>query len=178
MKRSAHTAYETNETQIYEYKGNYFILQMCQQGKILNPAHGSKQLASDFCALSCKISIDSSSLALGDATLIALNDFDVIGHPFDQFDIPARNKIVASWFGARGMGSLEKNCRVVQIIENLQTGSLSVIPFDNHVINDWNGPIEGGAIDLAGRDAESLGNAVKAAFLVATYHPDRKDPMY
>ena len=66
---------------------------------------------------------------------------DVIGHPFDKFDIPARNKVISSWFGARGMGSLEKNCRVVQIIQEIATGVVSVKPFDNHNRNNWNGVI-------------------------------------
>ena len=177
MRRSNHTIYTTLDAAIYEYKKQYFILQRCQQGQELNPAHGSAQLAGDFCAVSAKIPVDSSALEIGRATLKALDDFDVIGHPFDQFDIPARNKVISSWFGARGMVSLEKNCRVVQIIQDIATGVVSVKPFDNYNRNPFNGPMEDKVIKLKNVTPTSLGEAIQAAFLVATYHPERKDPI-
>jgi hypothetical protein len=177
MRRSNHTIYTSLDTAIYEYKRHYFILQRCQQGQELDPAHGSEQLVSDFCALSAKMPIDSSAVEIGSATLKALDDFDVIGHPFDKFDIPARNKVISSWFGARGMGSLEKNCRVVQIIQEIATGVVSVKPFDNHNRNNWNGPMEDKVIKVNPATAVSLGEAIQAAFLAATYHPERKDPI-
>lgn len=176
MQRSKHTAYTTHEMQIYEYKGNYFLLEMCQQGQELNPLHGSRQMPSDFSALSAKLPIGSPAIEIGNATLKALSDFDTRPHPFNEFDIPARNRVIASWFGARGMGSLEKNCRVVQIIKYLENGKMHVIPFNNHNINNWNGPMEGRNIVLRSDDSASkLGETVKDAFLIATYHPERKD---
>ena len=177
MKRSQHTNYKRWDADIYEYKKQYFILQMCQQGQELIPAHGSEQLVSDYCAVREKIPVGSSALEIGQATLKALDDYDVIGHPFDQFDIPARNKVISSWFGARGMGSLEKNCRVVQIIQEIATGVVSVKPFDNHNRNNWNGPMEDKVIKVNPATAVSLGEAIQAAFLAATYHPERKDPI-
>ena len=176
MRRGSHTTYTWLDAEIYEYKKQYYILQSCQQGKELDPAHGSEQLASDFCAVSAKMPIDSSAEAIGQATLKALDDFDTIGHSFDKFDIPARNKVISGWFGARGMGSLEKNCRVVQIIQDIATGVVSVKPFDNHNRNNWNGPMEDQVIKIKPVTSVSLGEAIKAAFLVATYHPERKDP--
>ena len=177
MKRSQHTNYKRWDAEIYEFKKQYFILQMCQQGQELIPAHGSEQLVSDYCAVSEKIPVGSSALEIGQATLKALDDYDVIGHPFDKFDIPARNKVISSWFGARGMGSLEKNCRVVQIIQEIATGVVSVKPFDNHNRNNWNGPMEDKVIKVNPATAVSLGEAIQAAFLAATYHPERKDPI-
>ena len=176
-RRSKHTIYTELDSDIYEYKNNSFILQKCQQSQELDPRHGSRQLPSDFCAVSAKIPVSSSALEIGQATLKALDDFDVIGHSFDKFDIPARNKVISSWFGARGMGSLEKNCRVVQIIQDIATGVVSVKPFDNHNRNNWNGPMEDKVIKIKDVNASSLGEAVQAAFLIATYHPERKDPM-
>ncbi|WP_369944448.1 hypothetical protein [Xanthomonas medicagonis] len=178
MRRSSHTNYKWLEAQIYEYKGSYFVLEMCQQGQVLLPAHGPEQLASEFCALSMKLDCGVGSDALGSATKKALEDFDTQSHPFDQYDIPSRNKVVWGWFGARGMGVLEKNCRVVQVLHFLESGEIRVIPFDNHQCNHWNGPMDGHAITLSqGAGASEIGGAVEAAFLLATYHPERKDPV-
>ena len=176
MKRSQHTNYKRWDANIYEYKKQYFILQMCQQGQELNPDHGPGQLASDFCALGEKIPVESSSVVIGHAVLSVLNDFDIIGHSYGKFDIPARNKLISSWFGARGMGSLEKNVRVVQVIKYLGTGVIDAIPFDNYNKNNFNGPMEEGVIRLNTEKAEDVGEAVKAAFRLATFHPERKDP--
>ncbi len=68
MKRSQHTNYKRWDADIYEYKKQYFILQMCQQGQELIPAHGSEQLVSDYCAVSEKIPVGSSALEIGQAT--------------------------------------------------------------------------------------------------------------
>ncbi|WP_052712037.1 hypothetical protein [Paracidovorax citrulli] len=178
MRRSSHTNYKLLETQIYEYKGNYFVLEMCQQGQVLLPQHGPEQLASEFCALSAKLDRGVGAEELGKATVKALDDFDTQAHSFDEYDIPGRNKVVSGWFGARGMGVLEKNCRVVQVLRYLESGETRVIPFDNHNRNDWNGPMEDKAISLSrNADASEVGHAVQAAFSSATYHPERKDPV-
>ncbi len=177
MRRSKHTDYKFLETQIYEYKGDYYIIEECQQGQELLPQHGSEQGASDFCAISKKLSKTASNTEIGEQVLVALDNFDRQPHPFDQFDIQARNKIVSGWFGARGMGSLEKNCRVVQVVKNIKSNMINVIPFDNHNHNSWNGPMEEKSIELKSITSSSLGDAVQAAFRVATYHPERKDPI-
>lgn len=178
IRRSLHTNYEWLDTQIYEYKGSYFVLEMCQQGQVLRPEHGSEQRASEFCALSARLDRDVDADELGRATTKALDDFDTRPHPFDQFNIPSRNKVVSGWLGARGMGSLEKNCRVVQVLHSLKRSETLVIPFDNHRRNNWNGPMEDHAITLPQEtDAFEVGRAVKTAFSLATYHPERKDPV-
>ncbi|MBB6366707.1 hypothetical protein FHR56_001820 [Xanthomonas sacchari] len=178
MRRSSHTNYKLLETQIYEYKGSYFVLEMCQQGQVLLPQHGSEQLASEFCALSAKLDRDVGAEELGQATLKALNDFDTQAHSFDEYDIAGRNKVVSGWFGARGMGILEKNCRVVQVLRYLERGEIRVVPFDNHNRINWNGPMEEKAVSLSGNaGAFEVGRTVQSAFLSATYHPKREDPV-
>ncbi|MEN9133863.1 hypothetical protein [Xanthomonas euvesicatoria] len=178
MRRGLHTKYETLDTQIYEYKGSYFVLEMCQQGEVLNPAHGPSQRASEFCGLSAKLEGESDSNKIGQAVLTALDEFDTKPHPFSHFDIPLRNKTVSGWFGARGMASLEKNCRVVQVLHYLQRDEIHIIPFDNHNRNNWNGPMDDKIIVLPSTaGATEIGDAVRAAFAVATYHPERKDPV-
>jgi hypothetical protein len=179
MRRSSHTNYKWLEAQIYEYKGSYFVLEMCQQGQVLLPVHGPEQLASEFCALSATLDCAVGADELGRSTSKALDDFDTQPHPFDQYDIPSRNKVVSGWFGARGMGVLEKNCRVVQVLHSLKRSETFVIPFDNHRRNNWNGPMEDHAITLPQEaGAFEVGRAVKTAFSLATYHPERKDPVY
>jgi hypothetical protein len=176
MKRSKHTNYTSADTQIYEYKNTYFVFEECQQGEELNPAHGSQQLASDFCDVSAKLPLNYDAKAMGEAVLQALEDFDRKPHPFGQFDFPARNKTISGWVGARGVGSLEKNCRVVQVIQALPLKTLVVKPFDNNNRNNWNGPMEDQVIELpATATARDVGEAVRKAFTRATYHPERKD---
>ena len=177
MRRSKHTNYVTAHTQIFEFKQTYFVLEECQQGQFLNPAHGTFQHVSDFSGLSAKFSDDYTHNEMGLAVIKALDNFDCTAHPFDEYDFPARNKAICGWVGARGMGGLEKNVREVQIIQSLSDQSTAVIPFDNNNRDNWNGPMEDCIIQLPpGSPAEQIGEAVRQAFKLATYHPERKDP--
>jgi hypothetical protein len=186
-RRSKHTHYTEENTQIYEYKNQYYLLEECQQGQVLNPAHGTEQSAGDFAAVSSVLPATYGEEEIGKATLKALQDYDRQAHPFDQFDIPARSKVISGWFGARGMGVLEKNCRIVQVIRNLdgasrdyptlKNGSIIIIPWDNNILQPYHAPMNNELITLPSTaTATDIGAAIKKAFEISTYHPQRKDP--
>ncbi|THJ30098.1 hypothetical protein E8K88_17825 [Lampropedia aestuarii] len=180
MRRSKQTKYVTLDSEIWEYKNNYYIMQMCQQGKVLHPKIGSNQMPGEYTCVSTKTPTDTEAGQLGKATLKALDDFDVQVHPYEVVDIPERNKIIASWFCARGMGSLIKNVRVVQVIQIIEAGMIKVRPLDGRDKNNWNCPIEEEAIEIKYSEAnidQLLGEAIKAAFAVTPYSPERKDPI-
>lgn len=178
MKRSNFTHYVAEDTLIYEYKEAFFVMERCQQGKELNPAHGSRQFPSDVSTLTARLDIPCTALALGQAVLKSLDDFDTRGHPYDEFDLPARNKYIAGLIGARGMPSLERDSRTVVVVRSLDDMGYTIQPTDNNVLNPWLGVLTGEfEIKLPSEvSAEDVGAAVLKAFSLSTYHPKRKTP--
>ncbi|NHZ43528.1 hypothetical protein [Massilia aquatica] len=176
MKRSPTTVYTYAETRIYEFKNAYFVIEECQQGQILNPAHGSQQLASDYAALSAALRTDCSAREMGAAVAKALADYDSRAHPYGEYNLKARNKAISNWVGARGIMDLEKNSRQVQLIQDLLKNSLTIFPYDNCIAQPWYGPMEDCAITLPGTaSCTDIGEAVCQAFTLCTYHPERTE---
>ncbi|NHZ96102.1 hypothetical protein [Massilia sp. CCM 8734] len=171
------TIYTYAETRIYEFKNAYFVIEECQQGEILNPAHGSQQLASDYAALSAKLSTDYSFEEMGAAVANALSAYDSRPHPYNEYDFSARNKTISKWVGARGIMDLEKNSRQVQVVQDLVNNSYTIFPYDNCTAYPWYGPMEDRAIKLPGTASLSeIGEAINKAFTLSTYHSERKNP--
>lgn len=176
MKRSSFTLYTREDTIIYEYKNFLFIMEECQQGQTLNPAHGPRQFQSDISALSAKIELPCSESVLGAAILKALNDYDSKGHPFEKFDLKARNKYIASLVGARGLPSFERDSRIVNITRALEDMSYTIWPTDNNNLNPWIAAKTGeDEIHLPATATETdIGSGVLKALSRSTYHPLRK----
>lgn len=173
MKRSKHTKYIYDKSIIYEYKEKYYVMELCQQGKELNPAHGSRQFLSDIAFLSTTLENTASPLEIGQAVFKALDDFDTRGHPYDKFDDSGRNKYIAKLVGARGLPSLERDSRQVVVTRYLDEPRILVYPTDNNHINPWietTTPVEL-PIDAS---PEKLGQCVIQAFEQSTWSPNRK----
>ncbi len=175
MKRSNFTDYVKEETLIYEYRGEFFVMEQCQQGRELNPAHGSRQFPSDISALSDRLPISCSDGEMGRAVIKALDDFDSKGHPYDEFDFPARNKFISSLVGARGLPSLERDSRMVVVNRNLADMSCIVFPVDNNKLNPWTEIVDSQKAVLPPNvSVDEAGAAVLNAFKLSTFHPKRK----
>lgn len=176
MKRSTHTRYRYERTTVYEFAGRYFVLEECQQGRVLVPAHGPDQIASDFAGLSASLLATCSDTQMGAAVLRALEGFDTCAPPFEQFDLPARNREMARWMGSRGINALERDSRKIHVERALPERTMRVFAYDNCNVDPWYGPMLDRAIPLAATaTADELGAAVRAAFGMCTYHPQRKD---
>jgi hypothetical protein len=176
VKRSQHTHYRYHRATVYEFKNQYFVMEECQQGRVLLPAHGPGQIASDYAGLSATLPVHYLDAEMGAAVVRALDDFDSRAHPFDQFDFSARNKQIAQWMGARGIQSLETNSRKVHVELQLQDRALQVFAYANCTADPWYGPMLDRPIGLsAAASLDDIGAAVRSAFERATYHPDRKD---
>ena len=177
MKRSQITHYTYAESLIYEFKNRYFVIERCQQGVKLNPAHGTEQGPSENCALSASLALNCSPDDLGLAVLKAIDVFDTHPPAFDPWENKELGKLLCSLMGARGIPTLEKNCRLVQVVKYHDTDIYTVYPYDNCNLNPWHGPFEGRDIVLPGSSGPTeIGEAVLRAFSISTYHPERKDP--
>jgi len=178
QRRSDFTIYEYLHSTIFEYKEKYFIIQEAQQGRVLNPAHGTSQNGTDYAALAAVFNaknVDPDDL--GSAILIALDKFDTEPHPFEQVDIPARNRCIKKWIGYRGIKEFEVNQRGVSVTYRIVEKKYIVRPFANHTIRPWIGPQGMPEIVLEdGVSAKEIGDAVLRAFEIATYNPNRTDP--
>ena len=181
MKRRDKTNYVMDDAVIYEFKKTYFVLEMCQQGKEINPNHAhTHQLPSDITALLAALPMPCTANDLGAATLKALNEFDTRGHPFDKFDFPARNKYIAGLMGGRGLPSLLKNARIVHATRDIASGTYKIIPtFPDLHISEQIDAMERAKLCLpAGTSAADIGEGVLRMFAISTYDPERKDPHF
>lgn len=178
QRRGEFIVYEYLRSTIFEYKKKYFIIQECQQGRLLNPQHGNSQRGADFAALATIFNANNANAdELGDAILSALEKFDTEPHPFDDFDFSSRNKYIKKWMGARGIKEWETNQRVVDVIYKIVEDKYIIRPYANHTINPWIGPEGMPEFILQGDiSAKEMGNTVLRAFQIATYNPNRTDP--
>ncbi len=176
MKRSQFTHYRYAESLIYEFRKNYFVIERCQQGVELNPAHGSEQGPSEDCALSASLSLGCSAKDLGQALLKAIENFDTHPPAFNPWEDKEHQKALCDWMGVRGIPTLEKNSRLIQVVKDYGADIYTIYPYDNCNINPWNGPFAGHEIVLPGSSGPTeIGEAVIKAFAISTYHPERKD---
>lgn len=174
-RRSSFTNYTWVKASIFEYKERFIVLEECQQGQVLIPAHGSEQRVSDFADLSGTLRLDCTAKEMGQVVFKALENFDTKPHPYGQFDFSSRNRYIKKWMGARGIDEWETNQRVVDIEQELDSGKYIVRPFDNCNIHPWNGPEGMPEIELsASATIEEIGQAVLDAFKLATYNPSSK----
>jgi len=177
MRRSNFTNYTHAETLIYEFRNKYFVIEHCQQGVELNPVHGTRQFPGEYCALSASLPLDCSTDEMGQEVIKAIDDFDTRPPLFESWDRRALGKALCGWLGARGIPTLEKNCRIVQVVQYFEENIFKIYPYDNNNLNPWHGRYEGREIVLPGSATpEQIGEAVIKAFSLSTYHPERKDP--
>lgn len=175
-KRSDFTDYVYDEVVVYEYKNKFFVMEMCQQGQVLNPAHGSRQSVSDIAFLSACLSLDCTSAELGSAVLKALDSFDTRAHPYDKFDDVARRKHIAGSVGARGLATLERDSRTVFVVRYFKENEIKISPTDNNNRKPWVDTINTEEILLpTSASAEEIGKATLQAFAVSLFHPNKKN---
>jgi hypothetical protein len=172
-RRSSFTNYTHLSVTIYEYKNSFFVLVESQQSQVLNPAWGSKQGESDYADLGCILPLHCSSVEIGDAVMIALDNFDTKPTPYDKFDFSARNRQIKKWIGYKGIAEFDRSLREVDVRKWLDGSGYVITPFDNNNINPWIGGMKDKTILLSdSASSEELGSAVLEAFKMATYHPD------
>ncbi len=160
---------------IYEFKGNYFVIEESQQG---TTAHESVyQRASEIRALAIKLPIGGSVEELGNATRRALANYDIEPPKYNSWDSKELVKQLVGWLGARGFATIEKNSRMVRVSEELSSGTIKVYPSDNYQANPWYG-IELDKVLVIDEKCtdEALGEVILEAFTQSTYNPDRVDP--
>jgi hypothetical protein len=182
MRRSENTQYSYIEVIIYEFGRHYYFIERCQQGTTA-PA-GANQRASENCALSSMLKIAESSFEnIGKAALNALNSFDTHAPSYDPWENKELGKQFCGWFQSRSVSAVEKNSRMVQIFyyikpnENKKTAadSYEVVPYDNCNTNPWPTALHEQSITLSSSATEhELGQAIRKAFEVSTFHPSKK----
>ena len=171
----------TQDILIYEFEGNYFLIQRGQQGE--NPAPQTscqRQLPSENTGLFSKLPFSCSSEKLGEAAIMALDNFDVIPPQYDPWENKELNKQLCEWLGTKYFATITKNSRMVQLVREENT--VEIIPFDNHNKNPWYGPMikdAGFRKDVffttsSDSSHETVGQLIFDAFAISTYHPERK----
>lgn len=169
----------TKDILIYEYQDVFFIIQRSQQGKSPNPLWGKEQRASENVKLFMKLSVCSASEEIGKVVIGALEEFDKVLPAYDPWELKELNQQLCKWIGVCSINTLYRNSRLVQVSKNEK--DITILPFDNHNKNPWYGPM---SIDMGFTSIENchlplevsfemIGNAIYAAFKLATYHPKR-----
>lgn len=169
---NVHTLYAT----IYEFKGNYFVIEESQQGADAEVT--PYQRASESRALAARLPIGGSVEELGGAARRALVNFDIEPPKYDSWDTKPLVKQLVGWLGARGFATIEKNSRMVVVTEELSNRKIKVYPSDNYQANPWYGiELEKVLVTDAECTDEALGVLILEAFAQSTYHPHRVDPV-
>ena len=160
----------TQDTVIYEFKNAFFILQRSEVGTETG--------------LIAKLEIPCPKEQMGKAVIGALDKFDEIPPGHDRWDYKKLNAQLCAWLGAKGVNSLTKNSRMVQVIRD--GDKLEILPFDNHTKQPWYGPMikdcgfrkEKIFAIPSSSSFETIGKFISDAFEIATYHRERKDARY
>lgn len=163
---------------IYEYQTWYFIIQRSQQGKEPNPKWGKEQRASENSSLFCKLPLTCTIEDMGKSSIEALDCFDKILPMYDSWELKELNKQLCGWIGVKSINTLNRSCRLVQVVRT--ECNISVLPFDNYNENPWCCPMtsefgfKNRIIELP-KDSSfgDIGKAIFEAFKHATYHPNK-----
>ncbi|MBP7901618.1 MAG: CdiI family contact-dependent growth inhibition immunity protein [Spirochaetes bacterium] len=156
---------------IYEFKDNYYFIQRSRQ------VRDREVSPSENTALTQKLTVSADVCEIGNAVLIALNNYDKIPPVYSPWELDELRKQLCVWVGARSYRTLVKNSRLVLVDKDFGKKKIYVFPFDNHNIDPWETMLvkRAGRLDFSASAAD-VGKAVVKAFSVATYHPERKDP--
>ncbi len=161
---------------IYEFRGQFFVIEESQQGKDLLPTT-AHQRPGELRSLAGVLPVDGPPDLLGRVAKRALQNFDIEPPKHDPWELAAMRKQLVGWLGARGFATIVKNSRFVKLSQNVETGEITLYPSDNHQSNPWYGVRLDKALTLNSEcDEVALGEAILAAFNLSTYHPDRSDP--
>lgn len=164
----------TDEILIYEYRNNYFVIELSQQGK--NRSESPPQRASEIRALSCRLPVKCSPEELGAAARRALDRFDIEPPSFDPWEMACLRRTRKSIFQYRSMAEFEKNCRLVCLSRD-PLGGIAGCPTDNHRANPWHGVVPDKTIELARESTNAqIGELIVLLFGMSTTHPDRDCP--
>jgi len=154
---------------IYEYGGFLCVIQRSPQDQRTHSG------PSENVKLAAKLPVDCHAEELGRATLEALDNYDKVAPQYSPWELKELRKQMCEWTGASSNAALVKNCRMVLVFYDLEAGMIRVIAFDNHNINPWETMLKDQQISLKiPADPHDLGCAIKKAFEIATYHPERK----
>ena len=98
---------------------------------------------------------------------------------YEPWELSQLNNQLRTWLGARGIRTIIREGKLVQVIE--ENSKIEVIPFDNYNRNQWWGPMtkamgfyEDKSVILENCTPELLGRNIINAFNVATYNPNKR----
>jgi transposase len=155
---------------IYEHSNSLSVIQRARQDQ-----REGQQGPSENTALAGKASLHDNAEVIGAICNRALDAYDVVPPKYDPWELKELRKDLCKWIGIKSFSNVVKDTRLVLVVRDEQNRETSVIPFDNHNSKPWEEMLVDQAIKLpfASTDDE-LGNAVKLAFEIATYHPQKK----
>jgi hypothetical protein len=173
-KRGSFTKYLYEQALVYEYRGNFFIIQRGQQGVKLNPEHGDEQRAAESVKLYAELSSTSEDNLLGSKIIDALNLFDTEPPEFNPWENTKLGGNLKKWLKARGQNDIKINTRLIDVTKRLDRGgSYEITPYDNFNLNPWCGPMTQQCMTLSpSASILDIGKAARRAFEIATHHPN------
>lgn len=155
---------------IYEYNETYFIIQRSRQSRNVEDS------VSENVALAASLPNSTDYSKLGEAALVALDQYDVVEPAYKPWELKELRKQLCGWVGAKSYPGLLKNSRIVLMVKDFAAETIKIIPFDNNNIKPWESMIDTKIISLPiYANHDSVGQAIDAAFSISTYHPERKN---
>jgi hypothetical protein len=169
----------TQDMLIYEFEGNYFLIQRGQQGKNPTP-QTPHQRPSENVRLFSKLPFSCTSKELGEAAIETLDNFDTVPPQYDSWENKELNKQLCEWLETRYFATITKNSRLVQL--EREGNLISIYPFDNHNKQPWYGQMtkkcgfkkEVFFTTSSDSSHEVIGKLIFEAFNISTYHPERR----
>lgn len=155
---------------IFECNDNYYIIQRSKQ------APDAAISASENVALTKKLNRATTDEEIGSAVIEAINNYGKIAPEFSPWQLKELRAQLCKWTESKTYPALMRNSRLISVEKDFQHESVSVIPFDNFNINAWETLLEAKAITLPMTPTNTeVGEAVRKAFEIATYHPQKNN---